>query len=78
LWLRNDPLGFRADAPDLLEAVAGKRRFPLPPGRNYVWLRKVIAAGKAGRDIASVGLVAFAIIALPVEIPMLLLNPIRC
>jgi hypothetical protein len=75
---RNDPLGFRSEGPGLLEAIAGKRSFAIPPGRDYVWLRNVSVAEKAGRGIAAVGLVAFGIIALPIEIPMLLLNPIRC
>ena len=75
---RNDPLGFHSDGPGLLEAVAGRRRFPIPPGREYVWLRNVSGAEKVGRGVVTVGMVAFAIIALPVEIPMLIINPIRC
>lgn len=75
---RNDPLGFRSEGPGVLEAVAGARRFPLPPGRDYVWLRQVSATEQAARALGAIGLGAFAIIALPVEIPMLFINPIRC
>jgi len=75
---RDDPLGFRSEGPGLLEAIAGARRFPLPPGRDYVWLRQVSGTENAARAIGAVGMVAFAIIALPVEIPMLIINPIRC
>lgn len=75
---RHDPIGFHSDRPGVLEAIAGKERFPLPPGRDYVWLRQVSGAEKVGRGILYVGVVAFGIIMLPIEIPMLIINPIRC
>lgn len=71
---RGEPLGFDYDGADRLWAIAGSSRFALPPHRDYVWHRVLTPADQFGRNAGYAGLTVLEILALPIEIPMILLR----